>query len=444
MNYEELIETIINKRRFGRASGYEVTREMTGRLGHPERGMRIVHIAGTNGKGSTAAFVSSILQAAGFCVGQFTSPHLVDFTERIQVNGEQIPRGDVVRLGERVLAVPMELECTMFDICLAIALLYFKERECDFVVLETGLGGRLDSTNGLGEIPQAAVITNIGLDHTQILGDTIEAIAAEKAGILKPGTTGVFGPMEPAARRVLEERCRELDIPWVRGERAETSEEKVSETGCCGRVTLTPEQEDAIGLPGVYQRENAATAAAAFSVLWEKDRELFLEKFRETTPMDRAFAAWKESVIARGLRQARWPGRMEILKTDPFFLIDGAHNPQGVHALAQSLQAAYPGEQFLFVVGILADKDYGSMLEEMLPLADRFYAVTVENSRSLQARQVAGFLRARGARAEAWASLGEALEQAFEEGRRTGRRVVAFGSLYFIGSIREEMSLWEK
>ena len=182
----------MGRRRFGKACGRQVAEELLARLNCPERGMRVIHIAGTNGKGSTAAFVSSILQAAGFCVGQFTSPHLVDFTERIQVNGRQISREDAARLGQRLLDLPMELECTMFDLCLGMALLYFRERRCDFVVLETGLGGRLDSTSGLSQVPLVSVVTNIGLDHVQILGDTLEEIAAGEGRHLQAGDGGGF------------------------------------------------------------------------------------------------------------------------------------------------------------------------------------------------------------------------------------------------------------
>ena len=207
MQYEEVVSTIEAKRRFGQARGCDVTKEMMERLGHPEDGMKIIHIAGTNGKGSTAAFVSSILQAADFVVGLFTSPHLIRFTERIRVNNREIPNEDVARLGEHLLALPMENECTMFDLCLGMAVLYFKEQHCDYVILETGLGGAGDSTTGLRQIPLVCAITNIGLDHTQILGDTIEKIAAEKAGILKKGTQALLGIMEERAQKVIRERA---------------------------------------------------------------------------------------------------------------------------------------------------------------------------------------------------------------------------------------------
>ena len=418
MEYEEIVTAIMGRRRFGKACGRQVAEELLARLNCPERGMRVIHIAGTNGKGSTAAFVSSILQAAGFCVGQFTSPHLVDFTERIQVNGRQISREDAARLGQRLLDLPMELECTMFDLCLGMALLYFRERRCDFVVLETGLGGRLDSTSGLSQVPLVSVVTNIGLDHVQILGDTLEEIAAEKAGIFKPGTEAVFGKMDAAARRVLIKRCEELGIPWRDAgeleERIRSGEEAV---------------EPRLGLFGAYQRQNAATAAAVFDVIAERCPKLLGEMSEEK----------RRNILLEGLERTVWPGRMEILSEDPFLLVDGAHNPQGVAALAESLRQAYPGEQFLFVAGILADKDYEGMLEIMIPLARRFYTVTVESSRSLQGQAVAEYLKGKGQDAVYIGDLADCLRTVLAEGKQTGKRIVAFGSLYFIGSLE---ALW--
>ena len=189
MTYDQVVNTIDNKRRFGKACGRDVTEEFMEVLGHPELGKHIIHIAGTNGKGSVAAFVSSILQAASFSsekhfkVGLFTSPHLIDYTERIQVDGKQISHEDVRRLGEQLLEINLKLEATMFDYWLAMALLYFKEQQVDYIVLETGLGGTKDSTNGLSQPPEVCAITSIGLEHTQYLGNTLGAIAGEKAGI---------------------------------------------------------------------------------------------------------------------------------------------------------------------------------------------------------------------------------------------------------------------
>lgn len=409
-DYREIVTAIMGRRRFGKACGRQVAEELLARLHYPEQGMRVIHIAGTNGKGSTAAFVSSILQAAGFCVGQFTSPHLVDFTERIRVNGAQIPKEDAARLGKRLLELPMKLECTMFDLCLGMALLWFREQRCDFAVLETGLGGRLDSTSGLSQVPLVSVVTNIGLDHVQILGNTTEEIAAEKAGIFKPGTEAVLGKMEDCAHQVLVRRCLELEIPW------RDAGELGDRTGLAG-VRL--------GLFGAYQRENAATAAAVFDVIAGRCPELFGGLSKE----DRV------RILREGLEQAVWPGRMEILSEDPFLLADGAHNPQGVRALGESLREAFPGEKFFFVAGILADKDYEGMLEEMIPLAEKFYTVTVESSRSLQGEAVAEYLRGLGQEAVWGGSLEDVLKEALTEAKERGKRTVAFGSLYFIGSL---------
>lgn len=411
MIYEEVIDQIIRRRRFGKASGDQVTREMMEHLCHPENGMRMIHIAGTNGKGSTAAFVSSILQAAGFCVGQFTSPHLIDFSERIQVNGQKISHADAARLGEQVLCVPMRLECTMFDLALAMAILYFREKNCDFVVLETGLGGRLDSTNGLSVVPLVSVITNIGLEHTQVLGNTIEKIAAEKAGILKAGTCAVLGKMDASAHEILKERCKAQQIPW---------------TDAGEWMPADQEGAEKLGLFGAYQRQNAATAAAVFETAVKRCPALF--RGMDTT-----------AALKHGLADAVWPGRMELLSQKPFLMVDGAHNPQGVHALAQSLREAYPEEKFRFVVGILADKDYGAMLEEMFPLAKDFVTVTVDSSRSLQGAAVAKYLRACGQKAEFESDLGAFLHD-ISQMKDLNQKIIVFGSLYFVGSVK---ALWE-
>ena len=214
MTYEEIVFTIDNKRRFGKACGRDVTKELMKALDYPEKDLHIIHIAGTNGKGSVAAFVSSILQAASFTskehfkVGLFTSPHLIEYTERIQIDGKQISREDVTRLGERLLSLELNLEPTMFDYWLAIAMLYFKEQNVKYVVLETGLGGAKDSTNGLSVKPEVCAITSIGLEHTQYLGNTLGEIAGEKAGIIKAGVPVVIGEMPEEASEVIIKKCK--------------------------------------------------------------------------------------------------------------------------------------------------------------------------------------------------------------------------------------------
>ncbi len=396
MTYTDIINTIDNKRRFGRACGRDVTREMMEALGHPDEGIHIIHIAGTNGKGSVAAFVSSILQAASFSsnnhykVGLFTSPHLVEYTERIQIDGHQIPRDDVVRLGELLLDLDLKKEPTMFDYWLAMAILYFKEQNVKYVVLETGLGGRLDSTNGLTQLPEVCAITSIGLEHTQYLGNTLAEIAGEKAGIIKPGVPVVIGKMDDEPREVIIDRSKELNSPYIVSKPVETGVE--------------------LGLFGEYQRFNAGVAVDIVHLLQDTISENDIEK---------------------GLATVVWPGRMQILSRTPFILIDGAHNPNGVMALRDSLMAEFPNQRFSFIMAVMADKDYLEMAHIVMPIASRFYTVTVDYSRSKQADTLAEELRDIGADAQSCDSYNHAVDLA----STYNDRIIAFGSLYFIGEI---------
>ncbi len=432
MTYNQVVEIIQNKKRFGNASGREVTQELMERLGFPERGMKVIHIAGTNGKGSTAAFASSILQAAGFVVGRFTSPHLACFRERIVVDGKMIPEADVLRLGSFLLEIAehIKLEPTMFDYCLAMAILYFKERGCDYVVLETGLGGAKDSTSGLNLVPVASGFTNIGLDHTAILGDTIEQIAAEKAGILKEGTTAVVGIMDERAQKVICARAADKNIPVKFVDNL-----------------LTRLSTYEIPLNGGFQRGNAALAMALVGVVYQQQCGQLLDKLEEdSTKIDRLFR--------QGIKSTKWPGRMEVISTEPLMIIDGAHNPQGVDALFNSLVEAYPGQKFILLVGVMADKDYLTMMETMFPIAEEFICVTVENARALQGSQLAEQISARGVKATSYEDLGQALKVAKEKAISKARigednqnqankkaaggcPVVIFGSLYFVGAVKE-------
>ena len=396
MTYEETFNIIDNKHRFGKACGRDVTKELMASLGYPESGMKIIHIAGTNGKGSVAAFVSSILQAASFAsdehfkVGLFTSPHLIDYTERIQIDGKQIPREDVVRLGEMLLGLKLDLEATMFDYWLAIAILYFKEQNVEYVVLETGLGGAKDSTNGLNVMPQVCAISSIGLEHTQYLGDTLELIAAEKAGIIKEGVPVVIGQMPEEARRQIVSRCHSLDCQYILSE--EISSDKK------------------LGLPGSFQRKNAAVAVDIIKFL----------KLRINN-----------QTIDEGLAKASWQGRMQIISNNPFIMVDGAHNPSGVMALFNSLVDEFPNEQFSFIMAVMADKDYLEMTQIIAPVAARIFTVTVESDRALQAKDLAAAITNIGIQSASCDSY----QSAIEEAKKYEQKIIAFGSLYFIGEI---------
>ncbi|MCR4831328.1 MAG: bifunctional folylpolyglutamate synthase/dihydrofolate synthase [Pseudobutyrivibrio sp.] len=400
MTYEEIVNIIDNKHRFGKACGRDVTGEFMEVLGHPEDKMKIIHIAGTNGKGSVAAFVSSILQAASFSskdkfkVGLFTSPHLIEYTERIQVDGKQISKDDVKRLGEKLLGIEMKLEPTMFDYWLAMAMLYFKEQGVNYVVLETGLGGAKDSTNGLSYPPMVCAITSIGLEHTQYLGDTLEKIAGEKAGIIKSGVPVVIGQMPDEARDVIIQRCQGL--------------------GCKYFLTNEIDENTKLGLFGKYQRKNAAVAEAVVKCL-----DLDLNK----------------EIIKTGLANASWQGRMQIISKDPFVLVDGAHNPSGVKALYDSLALEFPNEDFSFIMAVMADKDYLEMAQIISPVANRIFTVTVESERALQAKDLADAINGIGIEAYNCDSYDVALKEA----KKYENRIIVFGSLYFIGEILGEL-----
>ena len=396
MTYEQVVNTIDNKRRFGKACGRDVTIEFMKALGHPDIGMHFIHIAGTNGKGSVAAFVSSILQAASFAsekpfkVGLFTSPHLIEYTERIQIDGKQISREDVTRIGQQLLECQLELEPTMFDYWLAMALVYFKEQQVDYVVLETGLGGTKDSTNGLSQLPDVCAITSIGLEHTQYLGNTLAAIAGEKAGIIKPGVPVVIGQMDDEASAVIEAKAAELGCKLVKA----------------GSV----DKDLKLGLFGGYQRNNAAVAVEVIKCL--------------SLNVD-------NQTIASGLANAKWDGRMQIISQNPFILIDGAHNPSGVRALAESLKGEFPNQKFSFIMAVMADKDYIEMAHIISPIAERIFTVTIDYSRALQAETLAKELNEIGIEAKACSDYETALNGAIE----AGSPVIVMGSLYFIGEV---------
>lgn len=426
MTYEQVVETIVNSRRFGRYSGVEVMAEMLKALGNPQKGMRLIHIAGTNGKGSVSAFLCEILREAGLCVGIFTSPHLMDFRERICVDGRMIAREAVERLGKELLARQFLKEPSMFDICLAMALLYFKEQQCDVVILETGLGGSLDATNAVG-VPEVSVITKIGYDHMEILGNTLEEIAEQKAGIIKKGTdvvlesqtTEVLAVLLDAAERAGARACHVI-APEEFLQRCYQDGVQSFVYGDHGKLRMR--------MLGLHQYENAAAAAIA--------AEQFLKngKFSERIELQRTGEDKNSRIkafIRNGIFKTRWQGRMELLRSEPFFMVDGAHNSSGVQALSESLACLFPGERFHFMMGVMADKDYESMVELLLPLAAEFTAVRVPTDRSLDAELLAAFIRTKGIPATSAANLAAGMERAACAVHKT----VAVGSLYFIGEI---------
>ena len=394
LTYEETVTAIENKRRFGNLKGVEISKIMLEKLGHPEKDLRIIHIAGTNGKGSVSAFLRSVFECAGLKTGMFTSPHLVDFRERIQVQGDMISKEDTMRLGNRLLSMDFGVYPTMFDYCLAMALLYFKEQKCDVVILETGLGGTYDSTNACG-VPDVTVIAKIGFDHMAILGDTLAKIAAEKAGIIKHGTALVLESQEKEAMDVLNKAAERADIKTIKVVNLDEIRILPQKDG---KQCFSYAGYDAVTMKmlGVHQYENAVAAMLA--------AELFFEKY---------FAGKKNVPERKALQHA--------------------HNSNGVEALKKSLETMYPDEKFHFIMGVMADKDYGEMIRELLPLALDFKTVTVESERALPGEALADCIRAKGIPAEAYQKLADVLP---DFSKSSAEKTVAFGSLYFIGEIK--------
>lgn len=404
--YEEVIRQIENTHRFGNLPGVEVMEHVLKQLAGINGKLPFVHIAGTNGKGSVCAFMTEIFRKSGLKAGAFISPHVVVFEERISVNGQMISREDVARLGNKLLDTDFGVNLTMFDYCLAMALMYFTEQDCDIMVIETGLGGRLDSTNAIG-LPLATVITKIGYDHVAILGDKLEDIAREKAGIIKTGSHVFSEQQEEEAEAVIRDaadKCQ-VQLTFVTKEEIEAA----------SKYNLS--------LLGVHQWENAAVAKLA--------AEYVLEKFINAAVTDGNKLKKNEPEIISALRETVWQGRMEILSQKPFFMVDGAHNGHGVLALRDSLKTLYPCEKFHMIMAVMADKDYKAMVEELLPYAEDFVAVNMDNSRALQAKELAEFINSRGVKADCVDSVEEALKTL-----RADTKNLAFGSLYFIGEIK--------
>ena len=419
MDYQEALAYIHAVHWQGHKPGLDRTRALLAALGDPHKRLRFVHVAGTNGKGSTAAMLDSCLRCAGYRVGLFTSPYINRFNERIQVDGVPIPDGDLVRLVEQVrpAASAMADVPTEFELITALGMLYFAQERCDIVVLEVGLGGALDSTNVI-DPPACAVITALGMDHVKELGPTLADIAAAKAGIIKPGSPVVSYGGAPEADRVIADAAAACGAPLTVADFARLT---LRGAGLEGQTF------DYDGLTGLtlpllarYQPRNAVVAIEALRALRARGWQI------------------PDSAIRQGLAQVRWPGRFELLRRDPPFLLDGSHNAHGMRATADSLRALFPGEKFVFLVSIMADKDADEMLRLLLPLAKGFVTVTAPSPRAIPAAELAAQIEALGGRAEPAGSIPAAVARVCALAGRGP--AAALGTLYFSGEVREAVA----
>lgn len=393
--------------------GLDRTRKLLYKLGDPQKRLKFVHVAGSNGKGSTCAMLDSILRAAGYRTGLYTSPYIQDFCERMRVDGENIPGETLARLTERVkdIADAMEDHPSQFELVTAIAMQYFLEAGCEIVVLEVGMGGALDSTNAI-DAPEVAVITNLALEHTEYLGHTLAEIAATKGGIIKRGCSVVAYPNAPEVTDVIEGICRGQDAPLIW---ADFDAIRPVSDSLDGQVFDYVNQIGLqIPLLGAHQRKNAAMAVTVVDALRAR--------------------GWKieDQAVREGLAATKWPARFEVLHRAPLFLLDGGHNPQCAEALAACVEKYLPGEKPVFLMGVLADKDFDAMLETVLRLGRRFICLTPENPRALSAEELCAAIREKGGEAEAAKNTPDGIRLALQ----SGAPVVAFGSLYLAGAIR--------
>ncbi len=397
--------------------GLTTITQLLERLGNPQHGLRAVHVAGTNGKGSTIAFMGKVLECAGYTVGYFTSPALERVNEQIRVGGCELSASDYQRLAQRVQAAidaHPAVEATEFEALTALALLYFAEMSCDVVLLEVGLGGCLDATNAI-DAPDVAVICPIDFDHEAVLGNDLAAIAREKAGIIKPGSTVVSAPQHEPARAQIEAAAHAARDHLMIVEPDDIVWGATSEFG--QYASLFDYEQLYIGLLGRHQVVNAATALAALRALSARGLSI------------------AEEHIRTGFAQVQWPGRLEILQRTPLMLIDGAHNSNGAEVLAQALQTWWPERKAALVMGVLKDKNYPEMIRKLAPVTSKVFCIDVPSGRSLPARDLAAAWEAAGFEPRVCPSISAALDM-LEAARTDHELGCACGSLYFLGAVR--------
>ncbi len=422
MSYQQAIGYLYGLQQQGMKFGLDNIRTLMSIFGNPHRTFRCVHIAGTNGKGSTSAMIESVLRTSGVRTGLFTSPHLLSFTERVRVNGEEISEDEVIALAEEVKAAAGKIEDfspTFFEVVTTMAFLHFRNKGVDWAVVETGLGGRLDATNLV--VPEVSVITRIGLDHCDFLGSTLREIAREKAGIIKEGVPVVSANQEPEAMEVIDAKSAEKrSALYTFGK--EFTAQPVSEY--FGGITFHYSGDNEycdlrVPLSGGYQVVNSALSLKAVEIISSGFPGLRLD-------------------IVKGLAEVRWPGRLELVKEDPPVLIDGAHNPQASRSLADFLKKIVLNKyrRIILVIGAMGDKNIEGILEPLLPLASEILFAAPAYGRAASPERLAAAAAKMGCSSVIAGSVAEAVVKA-EELQRPGDLILITGSFYTIGEAKE-------
>ena len=418
MNYEEARVYLDETSKYGSVLGLENIKALLDRLDNPQKSLKFIHISGTNGKGTVLAYLSTILRKAGYRTGRYISPTLFSYRERIQVNEEMIEKEALARHVTAIADAVADMKekkagtPTAFEVETALAFLYFQEKNCDIVVLETGLGGALDATNII-QTTQLEVIVPISMDHTDVLGKTLKEIAMQKAGIIKPHTTMVTAVQKEEAREVLQKVCQEKESRFCEVEEQEISDVQYGYIRQSFSYKNWKNVE--ISLAGEFQIRNGALALEAVNQL----RNI-------------GFSLSDEAVYA-GMREAKWLGRFTVMSQDPLVILDGAHNPQAAEALRKSLELYFKGKKLYYVFGVFQDKDYKKIIEITAPLAEHIITVeTPNNPRALSAEE----LKKQVEKVNTSVETGESIEAAIEKNLSnmgTEDVLVIFGSLSFLG-----------
>lgn len=428
MNYKEAREYLDQVSRGGSVLGLDNMKELLKRLGNPQDHLKFVHISGTNGKGSVLAYLSTIFMEAGYQTGRYISPVLFSYREKIQINEKFIEREDLARLTTRIRAAAEDMHScgagipTIFEMETALAFLYFAEKQCNIVILETGLGGALDATNVI-TTPVIEVITSISMDHMEFLGDTIEKIAAQKAGIIKPHTGVVSAVQRPEALEVIQDVCREKNCML---QVVEPAQIKNVTCGYEGQGFSYKKWENIrISLMGSYQIKNGVLALEAVEALRKQGYEI------------------SDTAVYQGMKRAVWKGRFTVISKEPMILMDGAHNPAAAEELVRSLKLYYPGKKYHYIYGTFRDKDYTEVIRITAPMADHIITVeTPGNPRALPACELKKAVAEVNPSVEAAESLRAAVNRAIERMDRDTVLVI-FGSLSFLGEAEMAVSRYK-
>lgn len=420
MTYEEARKYLEDCNQYAGEYTLEPLQEMLRRLGDPQDKLTFVHIAGTNGKGSVLALVSTVLKEAGYRTGRYISPTIFHYRERIQVNEQYISKETLARLTERIKEAgdQMLLEGlahpTMFEAETALAFLYFAEQKCDLVVLETGMGGRTDATNVIRHTA-AAVLASISMDHIGVLGNTLSEIAENKAGIMKPGCTVVTMKQVPEAERAVLARAEACGCPVVTADPGQVVNRK---RGLVSQFFDYKEHKAVeLSLIGEHQFENGALALEVIGVL--KDRGYRIP----------------EDAVRKGFRETVWIGRFSVIAKAPYVIVDGAHNRDAAEKLAETIQNYLPGKRLIYIMGVLADKEYNAVIERTASFASEIITVmTPDNIRALPAEELAKAVAVQNPHVQAAKSLRDAVEKAYELAGEEDV-ILAFGSLSYLGEL---------